>query len=81
MLLNIRFIAISASVVSFFAVGLIGWCNGISQFTCCKRAIVGAVAAYIVMTLAAKAVNAVLISAMIQSQLNQTGENADDNRD
>jgi hypothetical protein len=79
--LNVRSIAVSTSVICFFAVGLIGWCTGLMPFTCCKRALTGAVVAYIAGTLIVRAVNAILTDAMVESQLRKLGEKADDNRD
>lgn len=65
--LNVRSIAVSISVLGFFALSFIGWLSGLSPYVCCKRAIAGAVIVYIVGTVAVKAVNAVLIDAMIES--------------
>ena len=79
--LNVRSIALSAAVFCFFAVGLIGWYTGLIPLTCCKRALAGAGIAYVAVTLAAKAVNAILTSAMIESQLRKLEEKTNDNRD
>ncbi|HEW79630.1 MAG TPA: hypothetical protein ENH34_06695 [Phycisphaerales bacterium] len=65
MLLHVRSIAISIAVICFFSVSLIGWFSGLSPFTCCKRALTGAVFAYVAAALAVKAINAVLTDAMI----------------
>jgi hypothetical protein len=72
--LHIRSIAVSIAVICFFGISLIGWINGLSPFTCCKRALVGAVLAYIAGVWAVKAINAILISAMITNQMNQQKE-------
>ncbi len=69
--LHVRSIAISIAVTCFFGVSLIGWISGLSPFTCCKRALVGAVFAYIAGTWIVKAINAILISAMITSHMNR----------
>ena len=66
--LHVRSIAVSISVLSFFGLSLIGWLSGISPYVCCKRAIVGALIAYVAGSVAVKAVNAVLIDAMIESR-------------
>jgi hypothetical protein len=66
--LNVRSIAVSISVLSFFGLSLIGWLSGLSPYVCCKRAIAGALIAYIAGSFAVKAVNAVLIDAMIESR-------------
>jgi len=79
--LNVRSIAVSAAVACFFAIGLIGWCTGLMPFTCCKRALAGAVVVYVAVVLVVRAVNAILTDAMIESQLRKLGEKANDNRD
>jgi len=72
--LHVRSIAVSIAVICFFGLSLIGCFSGLSPFTCCKRALVGAVIAYIAGTLAVRAVNAILISAMVTNQMNQKKE-------
>ena len=69
--LNVRPIAVSIAVICFFALSLIGWVSGLSPFTCCKRALTGAAIAYIAAALAVKAINAILMHAMITKQINQ----------
>ena len=71
MLLHVRSIAVSIAVICFFGVSLIGWVSGLSPYVCCKRALVGAVIAYITAAWAVKAINAILINAMITNQMNQ----------
>ncbi|MCK5225764.1 MAG: hypothetical protein KAQ89_03515 [Planctomycetes bacterium] len=66
-----RAISGSIAVMCFFAVAIIGWLNQISPFTCCKRAVTAAIIAYAISTLAVKAVNYILIDAMINNQMNQ----------
>jgi hypothetical protein len=66
--LHVRSIAVSISVLSFFGLSLIGWLSGLSPYVCCKRAIAGALIAYLAGSVAVKAVNAVLIDAMIESR-------------
>jgi hypothetical protein len=72
--LNVRSIAVSIAVICFFGLSVIGWISGLSPFTCCKRALTGAVCAYIISAYAVKAINAVLINAMIKSRMNQQKE-------
>ncbi|NIS49659.1 MAG: hypothetical protein GWN67_19800 [Phycisphaerae bacterium] len=72
--LNVRSIAVSISVICFFAIAGIGWISGLSPFTCCKRSLVGAAAAYIAGAWAVKAINAILMNAMISNQLKQQKE-------
>lgn len=69
--LHVRSIAVSIAVICFFGVSLIGWISGLSPYVCCKRALVGAVIAYIAGAWAVKAINAILINAMITNQMNQ----------
>ena len=76
--LHVRSIAMSTAVVCFFTVSLIGWAGDLSPFTCCKRAMATAFAVYVIVALAVKAINAILINAMIKSQINRQKENAGD---
>ena len=69
--LHIRSIAVSIAVISFFGLSLIGWISGLSPFTCCKRALVGAVLAYVAGAWAVRAINAILVHAMITNQMDQ----------
>jgi hypothetical protein len=64
----------------FFGLSLIGWISGLAPFTCCKRALVGAAVAYIAGVWAVKAINAVLMNAMITIQMKrqEEQENADE---
>ena len=72
--LNVRSIAVSIGVICFFVIAGIGWISGLSPFTCCKRALVGAVVAYIAGAWAVKAINAILMNAMITSRMEQQKE-------
>lgn len=79
--LQIRSIAVSIAVTSFFGVSLIGWFSGLSPFTCCKRALLGSVLAYIAGIWTVKAVNAILMSAMVTNEMNQQEEKNSGDRD
>jgi hypothetical protein len=68
--LHVKSIAVSISVICFFVLSMIGWIYGLSPFICCKRALIGAGLAYIAGGWAVKAINAVLINAMISNQMN-----------
>lgn len=70
--LNARYIAVSIAVVGFFILSFVGWFSDLSPCVCCKRAVVGAAVAYIAASLIVKAINAILVSAMIASQSNRT---------
>ena len=72
--LHVKSIAVSIAVTCFFAVAVIGLVSGLSPFTCCKRALVGAAAAYIAGAWAVKAINAILINAMISSRIKKQKE-------
>ncbi len=72
--LHVRSIAVSIAVICFFGLSLISWVSGLSPFTCCKRALAGAVLAYVAAAGAVKAINAILINAMTKSQMNQQKE-------
>ena len=71
MLLHVRSMAVNIAVICFFALSLIGWISGLSSFVCCKRALVGALIAYVTGSWAVKAINAILINTMIESEMNQ----------
>ena len=79
--LHIKSVAVSIAVMCFFGVSLIGWISGLSPFTCCKRALVGAVLAYIAGAWAVRGVNAILVSAMVTNQMNEQKEKDSDDRD
>lgn len=79
--LNVRPIAVSIAVICFFSIAIIGWTSGLSPFTCCKRALAGAAAAYIAAAWAVKAINAILINAMITNQMKQQEEKENAGRD
>ena len=74
--LHVRSIAVSTAVICFFSLSFISWISGLSPFTCCKRALIGAVITYIAAGLAVKAINAILTNAMITSRLNRDSNKA-----
>ena len=69
--LHVRSIAVSIAVICFFVLSLVGWICGLSPFVCCKRALIGAALAYIAGGWAVRAINAILVNAMIANQMNQ----------
>jgi len=75
-MLHVRSIAVSTAVICFFGVGLIGTLSGLAPWACCERAIVAAAVIYWLAGLAVRAVNAILIQAIVDRQLNKepTGE-------
>jgi len=68
-MLHVRSIAVSAAVVCFFVLSIIGTIGGLSPCACCKRAMLGAMVAYIAAGMAGRAINAVLIQAMIDNEM------------
>lgn len=79
MVLQTKPIAFSIAVAGFFALSILGTVVGLSPDTCCKRALLGAVATYVVASIAVQAINAILTQAMIASQVSKdnTGDNED----
>jgi hypothetical protein len=69
--LRVRSIAVSIAVICFFILSLIGWVSGLSPFVCCKRALIGAMLAYVAGGWAIKAINTILVNAMITNQMNK----------
>ena len=78
--LHVRSIAIKIAVISFFAVAIIGQTSGLTPLACSKRAIVGAIFAYIATVFAVRTVNAILINAMIKKQLERREGNSGDSQ-
>ena len=74
--LNARPIAVSFAVIAFFGISFVAWFSGLTPFTCSKRAIAGAMMAYFAAVLAVKAMNAILISAMVEHEMKQQKETA-----
>ena len=69
--LHVRPIAISAAVIFFFFFSFVGWFSGLSPYVCSKRALMGAALVYIAGSWAVKAINSILVSAMISNEINQ----------
>jgi hypothetical protein len=78
MVLQIRSIAFSIAIAAFFALSIVGTVTGLAPDTCCKRALLGAVATYLVAATAIKVINTILTQAMIASQVNK--DSAGDNQ-
>jgi len=72
--MNARLIATNFAVISFFGISFVTWLSGLTPFTCCKRALAGAIFAYITAALAVKLINAILISAMVEDQMRRQKE-------
>ena len=69
---KIRSISVVIAVLAFLAMACIGSVKGYTPDTCACRAFLGAAAAYIVTTIAAKAVVSIVIDAMVQSKMAKT---------
>jgi len=67
--LNVRSISVSTAVVFFFGLSLIGLLSGLSTSVCCKRAVRGAVLVYVAAGLAVRAINTILVNAMINNEV------------
>jgi len=77
--IDVRSMAVTLAVTGFFVLGFVGWLGGLCPLVCCKRALMGAVAAYAVTTLVAHAVNAILIDAMATRQAQRQVRSDHDN--
>jgi hypothetical protein len=73
-----RPLAVRCAVACFFLVCIVGVLQGLSPATCSQRALIGAVCAYIGGRLVAKAMNAILMQAMVSSWVDQSKEEAGD---
>ncbi len=72
--LNTKTIAVTAAVIFFFLSAFIGLAAGLSTFTCCKRAVIAAIIGYATTTIAVKLLNSVLITTLVDEQLDQQEE-------
>lgn len=79
MLLQTRPAAVKISVFTFFIVAIIAQYYEASSFYSCKRALLAAITTYIVTILFIKAVNFVLLSAMIDKEVDKQREINRDN--
>lgn len=64
-------ISLRTAVASVFIVAVIGWFMELEPFVCCKRAVIGAVAAYILTRIAVNIINHILISALVNFRMKQ----------
>ena len=68
---TIRSTAVSAAIVLFFTMALIGWLFDNDPSVCAKRALLGAVVIYIVVSYAGKIVTNIIINAIVDSKLSR----------
>jgi len=71
MIIHSRPVAITGSVLAFFALSFAGVLRGLAPLTCCKRALIGAVLAYFVCSIAVSIVDAVIAKAVIDDHINR----------
>jgi len=69
--LQVRPTAIMVAVLFFFVIALVDWFSGLDTFTCCKRAVTGAVLSYVAVALAIRLINVILLNALIDNQVNK----------
>ena len=72
--LHVRSTAVSIAVICFFVMSLIGWAGGLMPFVCCKRALIGAVLAYVAGGWAVRAINSILVDAMLANRMKKQGD-------
>ena len=71
MLLPSRNIAGTIAVVCFFGLGFVGLAMGHASETCAIRAGLGAIGAYVIMTVAIKLINFILADAVVAHWIEQ----------
>ncbi|MBN2588252.1 MAG: hypothetical protein JXA96_00185 [Sedimentisphaerales bacterium] len=71
--MDVRKVSINIAVIFFFSLSIVTLISGLSPFTCCKRAIIGAVIVYIAASIAVRLINLVLIDAMVSKKMEQFG--------
>ncbi len=67
--LDTRKISINIAVIFCFILSIIMLISGLPPFTCCKRAVIGAVIVYIITIIAVRLINLILIDAMVLKQM------------
>ncbi len=78
--LNVRSIAVSLAVLSFFFLSSISAFYGLSAYVCCRRALAGAFLVYIGCVITVKLLNIILLDAMITDRLNRESTQAGSKR-
>ena len=79
MLLNVKTTSISIAVTCFFIISFIGWFVQLEPLICCKRAIIGAVIAYVLTKYITNAINNIVIGALVKFRMKQQDQNANRN--
>ncbi len=70
-MLHVRSMAVSSAVVCMFAIAIVGSISGLSPWACCERAIMAAVIIYFAAGAAARAINAIVIQAIVDSEMDK----------
>ena len=70
-MLHVRSMAVSSAVVCMFAVAIVGSISGLSPWACCERALVAAVIIYFAAGAAVRAINAIVIQAIVDSEMDK----------
>ena len=68
---SIKSTAVTFAVLIFFVMAFAGWFKGLDPATCANRAFIGAVAIYIIVSIAGKALVSVVIEEIIESQVDK----------
>lgn len=69
--LEVRKISINIAVIFFFSLSIVMLLSGLPLYTCCKRAIIGAILVYIAAGISVRLINMILIDAMVTKQMEQ----------
>ena len=64
-------IATRIAVICFFIIAFFGWFAQLDPLVCCKRAVIGAVIAYLAGKTAVNVINSILISALVKDRMEQ----------
>ena len=75
--LQVRPIAVRIAVLCFFAIGIAGSLSGVSPWTCCYRAVLGAAFAYFATGAVVRAINAIVTQAFITAQMRKENPGGD----
>ena len=67
----IRPIAITIAILTFFSLAVIACLTGSTPATSCYRATIGAIVAYLLVSLSARVVTVIIINAMVADRLNK----------
>ena len=80
MFIKSKSLAIKSAVLAFLAVSLICQFSQIDAIVCLKRAMLGSIAIYIIITLVIKIVNALLFNAVINKQFDEQIKKQNDDK-